>query len=70
MLLLSTLITGKALEVYTRMSDNDCEDFDKLKAALLKAYDMNPNGFRRRFRSSRLESAETYVQIEHSSRVI
>ena len=32
---LSALLTGRAMDVYTRMSDADASDYDKLKKALL-----------------------------------
>ena len=35
---LSTLLTGKATDVYTRMSDADAIDYNKLKKALLTRY--------------------------------
>ena len=31
---LSALLTGRAMDVYTRMSDTDSSDYDKLKKAL------------------------------------
>ena len=35
---LSALLTGRAMDVYTRMSDADASDYDKLKKALLTRY--------------------------------
>ena len=35
---LSALLTGRAMDVYTRMSDTDANDYDKLKKALLTGY--------------------------------
>ena len=35
---LSALLTGRAKDVYTRMSDADASDYDKLKKALLTRY--------------------------------
>ena len=35
---LSVLATGRAMEVYTRMSDGDAYDYNKLKKALLTRY--------------------------------
>ena len=32
---LSTLLTGKALDVYSRLSDEDSGNYEKLKSALL-----------------------------------
>ncbi|KAJ8048329.1 hypothetical protein HOLleu_00598 [Holothuria leucospilota] len=50
--LLSTVLTGKALNVYSRLSE-----------ALLKPYVLNANGFCRKFRNSKLDSDETYSQF-------
>ena len=32
---LSLLLTGRAMDIYTRMSDRDANEYDKLKKALL-----------------------------------
>ena len=41
---LSALLTGRAMEVYTRMSDADASDYDKLKKALLTRYNYTEDG--------------------------
>ncbi|CAB4010692.1 Hypothetical predicted protein [Paramuricea clavata] len=43
---LSTLLTGKALDVYSRMSETAAVDYKELKEALLKRCDLTENGFR------------------------
>ena len=60
---LSTLLKGKALEVYHRLSPSDALDFDKLKEALLKNFDLTERGFKQKFRNSRPEGSETFVQF-------
>ncbi|XP_041467568.1 uncharacterized protein LOC121417899 [Lytechinus variegatus] len=60
---LSTLLTGKALEVYSRMPDEEACEYDTLKAALLRRYDLTAEGFRSKFRFSRVEAGETYTQF-------
>ncbi|PIK51534.1 hypothetical protein BSL78_11561 [Apostichopus japonicus] len=62
-ILLSALLTGKALNVYSRLSDDDSKNYDILKKALLCIYDMNADGFRRKFRGSKLEGGENYIQL-------
>ena len=52
---LSALLKGRALDVYDRLSTEDAADFDKLKEALLKNFDMTERGFRKKFRYSRPE---------------
>ena len=43
-IILSALLTGKALTVYARLSDNGAADYDKIKTALLKNYNLNEEG--------------------------
>ena len=60
---LSALLKGRALDVYDRLSTEDAADYDKLKDALLKNFDMTERGFRKRFRYSRPERLETFIQF-------
>ena len=50
---LSALLTGKALEVYSRLPDVEANDFEKLKSALLKRYEYTADGFRSKLLTSR-----------------
>ena len=61
---LSVLLKGRTLDVYDRLSTEDAADYDKLKDALLKNFDMTERGFR--FIYSRPERSETFIQ--YSSR--
>ena len=60
---LSALLTGRAMEVYTRMSDADASDYDKLKKALLTRYNYPEDGYRKRFREAMPETEETPDQF-------
>ena len=60
---LSALLKGRALDVYDRLSTEDSADYDKLKDALLKNFDMTERGFRKKFRYSRPERSETFIQF-------
>ena len=60
---LSALLKGRALDVYDRLSTEDAADYDKLKDALLKNFDMTEHGFRKKFRYSRPERSETFIQF-------
>ena len=64
---LVALLKGRALDVYDRLSTEDAADYDKLKDALLKNFDMTERGFRKKFRYSRPERSETFIQ--YSSRL-
>ena len=58
---LSALLKGRALDVYDRLSTEDAADYDK--DALLKNFDMTEHGFRKKFRYSRPERSETFIQF-------
>ena len=60
---LSSLLKGKALEAYTRLSNTDAEDFDKVKQALLKRFELTQEGFRQKFRSCQPEHVESVPQF-------
>ena len=57
------MLTGKALDVYPRMSETAAVDYKELKEALLKRYDLTENGFRVRFRNSKPEEGESPEQF-------
>jgi len=59
---LSALLKGKALDVYSRLPDEDAQDYDILKDALLKRFNLTEEGFKQKFRSVRLESGEAPTQ--------
>ena len=60
---LGTLLTGKARDVYVRLSSEDAMDYNKLKNALLHRYDLTQEGFRQKFRTAKVEVGETYTQF-------
>ena len=49
--ILQAHLTGKALKVFTELSVEECRDYPILKAALLQAYSVVPEVYRKRFRS-------------------
>ena len=56
---LSVLLTGRARDRYTRMSDGNANDYDKLKKSLLTRYSFTKDGYRKRFREVKAETQET-----------
>ena len=52
---LSALLSGRALEVYSRLSEEAAQDYDRVKLALMKRYDLTEDGYRRKFRASEPE---------------
>ena len=60
---LSALLSGRALEVYSRISEEAAQDYDRVKLALMKRYDLTEDGYRRKFRASKPEVDESPEQF-------
>lgn len=60
---LSALLQGKALDVYSRLSPLEAINYDILRDALLKRYQLTEEGFRLKFRNSKQEVGETASQF-------
>ena len=60
---LSALLSGRALEVYSRLSEDAAKDYDRVKIALMKRYDLTEDGYRRKFRVSKPEVDESPEQF-------
>ena len=56
---LSPLLTGKGLQVYASMPAATVTDYDQLKEALLKRYELTSEGFRKKFREGKPDVGET-----------
>ena len=60
---LASVLTGKALEVYSGMTTATAAVYDTLKCNLLQRYDMTEEGYRKKFRELRPEGGETAPQF-------
>ena len=60
---LSALLKGRALDVFSLMPVRQASNYDELKAALLRRYDMTEDGFKRKFRACRPEVGESFSQF-------
>jgi hypothetical protein len=60
---LSALLTGVALDVYSRQSAEKCLDYEYLKNKLLKRCQLNEEGFRAKSKTSRPEKGESANQF-------
>uniref|UniRef100_A0A8C6MEZ7 CCHC-type domain-containing protein n=1 Tax=Nothobranchius furzeri TaxID=105023 RepID=A0A8C6MEZ7_NOTFU len=62
--LLQCKLTGNAQEVIASLSLSDSMDYDKVKAAVLVAYELVPEAYRQKFRSQNVKlSTQTYVEF-------
>ena len=55
---LSSHLTGMALEVYSRLPNDDAHDYDKVKLALMERFECTEEGFRCKFRSAKPQKGE------------
>ena len=62
---LSALLTGKGLEVYYSLNETQASDYNYLKKAILNRYELNDEGFRKKFRGCKPEEGESGVQYAH-----
>ena len=62
-LYLSALLEGTALEVYHRLPDQEANDYDALKEALLRKYSLTVEDFRKKFYFSKQSASETVSQF-------
>ena len=60
---LSALLTGKALDTYSRLNEDDAQNYDVVKTAILQRYSLTSDGFRKKFRNSKPDSGETAEQF-------
>ena len=60
---LSALLSGRALDVYGRMSDREAKDYDLVKRALFKRYNLTEDGYRSKFRTSKPDGYESSDQF-------
>ncbi|XP_078581557.1 uncharacterized protein LOC144864980 [Branchiostoma floridae x Branchiostoma japonicum] len=60
---LSALLNGTALQVYSRLSDYEARDYNKVKEALMKRYNLTEDGFRAKFRHNQPEKGESPEQF-------
>ena len=57
------LLSGRALEVYSRLSEEAATNYDRVKLALMKSYDLTEDGYRWKFRASKPEVDENPEQF-------
>ena len=66
---LGSLLSGKALEVYSRLPNSEASDYYQLKEALLLHYQLTQEDYRKKFHSGTQTSMETAAQylarLEH-----
>ena len=57
------LLQSKARKVYSALSVGQSSDYDVVKGAILKAYELVQEAYRQQFRGCRKEESQTYVKF-------
>jgi len=60
---LAALLRGKALEVYSRLSLDDANNYEILKGSLLRRFNFTEEGFKRKFHTAKPEVNEAPAQF-------
>ena len=67
---ISAFLQGAAKDVYHNMTPTEIDDYDALKKALLRHYELSAETFRKLFRESSKRATETHAQFHSRVRVI
>ena len=63
MVLLQSVLTGKAREVYSALSVEQSAQYDHVKQVVLKAYELVPEAYRQNFRKCRKNEKQTFTEF-------
>ena len=63
MLLLQSTLVGKAREAYSALSIEESCQYEVVKAAVLKAYELVPEAYRQKFCSTTKQENQTYIEF-------
>ena len=67
--LLQSALKGKAQETFAALSVDDSSDYDVVKSAILKAYELVPEAYRQKFRNYKKDDKQTYVEFANQTEV-
>ena len=62
-MLLQTVLTGKAQRAYATLPTENCADYDLVKAAVLKSFELVPEAYRQKFRTQRKTENQSYGEF-------
>ena len=63
------MLNGKAQKTFAALSFDDSSDYDVVKAAILKAYELVPEAYRQKFRNEKKDDKKTYVEFANQREV-
>ncbi len=62
-LMLQSVFTGRAQKAYYFLSVEDTADYQAVKAAVLRSYELVPEAYRQKFRHWKISDKQTYVEF-------
>ena len=68
--LLQSVLKGKAQEVFAAMPYDESQKFDNVKNAILKAYELVPEGYRQKFRNCRKSDEQTFYEYAQEKEML
>lgn len=69
-LLMHCVLTGKSQEVFSALSKADSENYETVKQAVLQTYQLVPEAYRQKFRTSQKQQSQTYVEFVGGLRIL
>lgn len=69
-LMLQCRLVGKAMEVYSTLSVEDTLQYDIVKVAILRAYELVPEAYRQKFRNHKKSNSQTFVEFAHEKGIL
>ena len=61
--LLQSVFVGKAQDLYMSLPVSECSDYEKVKSAILKGYELVPEAYRLRFRNKKKVDNQSYMEF-------
>ena len=69
-LFVQSSLKGKAQEIYASLSVDQCSDYNTVKEAILKAYELVPEAYRQKFRNLRKKEGQTFVEFAREKEIL
>ena len=67
--MLQNFLKGIAQEAYTTLPISECMDYNCVKNAILKAYELVPEAYCQKSRNDRKQESQSYVEFAHEKKV-
>ena len=68
--MLQSTLVGKAREAYSALSVDQSSEYNTVKAAVLKAYELIPEAYRQKFRARKESGAEIYIEFAQEKQTL